>query len=126
MVANPTFGQSAELEKYCFTCPRSRLSIWSRERGSDVLSRVSSLFLHTEAESGAYSRDSSRNYPTLHYISPPNTRGGSMIVAEKISDKDALLSLKMFRNTPAQRLAAFVCLLIFASSPRRNPALSCC
>ena len=34
--------------------------IWSREIGSAVSSRVSPLILHTQAESGAYIRDSSR------------------------------------------------------------------
>ena len=43
-----------------FPCPRTRLIIWSREMGSVVPSRVSLLILHTQAESGAYSRDSSR------------------------------------------------------------------
>ena len=48
--------------KMFFTCPRSRLRIWSRETGSAVPPRVSLLIiLHTQAESGAYySRDSSR------------------------------------------------------------------
>ena len=41
-------------------CPRSRLRIRSRETGSAVPSRVSLLILHTQAEYGAYSRDSSR------------------------------------------------------------------
>ena len=45
---------------FFFSCPRSRLRIWSRETGSAVPSRVSLLILHTQAESGAYSRDSSR------------------------------------------------------------------
>ena len=40
-----------------FPCPRSRLRIWSRETGLAVPSRVSLLFLHTQAESGAYSRE---------------------------------------------------------------------
>ena len=43
-----------------FPCPRSRLRIWSRETGSAVPSRVSLLIIHTQAESGAYSRDYSR------------------------------------------------------------------
>ena len=43
-----------------FLCLRSRLKICSRETGSAVLSHVSLLLLHTQAESGAYSRDSSR------------------------------------------------------------------
>ena len=37
-----------------------RLRIWSRETGSAVPSRASLFILHTEAEPGAYSRDSSR------------------------------------------------------------------
>ena len=45
--------------KIDFPCFRSRQRIWSRERGSDVPSRVSLLILHTQAESGAYSRYSS-------------------------------------------------------------------
>ena len=44
----------------CFPCPRSRLRIWSRETGSTVPSRVSLVILHTQTESGAYSRDFSR------------------------------------------------------------------
>ena len=41
-------------------CPCSRLRIWSRETGSAVPFRVSQLILHTQAESGASSWDSSR------------------------------------------------------------------
>ena len=51
---------SAEQRKWTFPCPRSRLRIWSRETGSTVPSRVSLLILHTQAETDAYSRDSSR------------------------------------------------------------------
>ena len=43
-----------------FSCPRSRLRIWSRETDSAVPSRVSVLILHTQTESGVYSQDSSR------------------------------------------------------------------
>ena len=50
---------SAKQRKLIFPCPRSRLRIWSREKGSAVPSRVSLLILHTQAESGAYLRDSS-------------------------------------------------------------------
>ena len=39
---------------------RGQLRIWSRETGSAVPSRASQLILHTQAESSAYSRDSSR------------------------------------------------------------------
>ena len=37
-------------------CPRSRLRVWSLEKGPAVPSRVSLLILHTQADSGAYSR----------------------------------------------------------------------
>ena len=53
-VANPEQG------KWNLPCPRTRLRVWPRETGSAVLSRVSPLILHTQTESGAYSRDSSR------------------------------------------------------------------
>ena len=43
-----------------FPCPRAYLRIWSRETGSGVPSRVSLFILQTQAESGAYLRDSSR------------------------------------------------------------------
>ena len=43
-----------------FPCPSSRQITWSRDIGSAVLSLVSLLILHTRAESGAYSWDSSR------------------------------------------------------------------
>ena len=36
------------------------MRIWSRAMGSAIPSRVSLLILHTQAESGSYSRDSSR------------------------------------------------------------------
>ena len=51
---------SAEQGKCFFPCPSSRLRIWSREIGSAVPSGVSLLILHTQAECGAYSQDSSR------------------------------------------------------------------
>ena len=50
----------ADQAKLIFPCPRTRLRIWSREKGLAVPSRVKLLILHTQAESGAYSRDSSR------------------------------------------------------------------
>ena len=43
-----------------FSCPRSRLRIWSRDTGSAVPSRVSLLIVYTQAGSGAYSRNPSR------------------------------------------------------------------
>ena len=51
---------SAEQGKLIFPCHCSRLRIWSRETGLAVPSRVSPFILHTQAKSGAYSRDSSR------------------------------------------------------------------
>ena len=60
-VANPARGQLNSEKKCIFPCPRSCLTIWSRERVSAVPSRVSLLILHTRAKSGAYLlRDSSR------------------------------------------------------------------
>ena len=47
---------SAEQAKPFFPGTFPRLRIWSRETGSVVSSRVSLLSLHTQAESGAYSR----------------------------------------------------------------------
>ena len=43
-----------------FPCPRSRLGIRSRETGSAAPPRISLPILHNQAESNAYSRDSSR------------------------------------------------------------------
>ena len=59
------FAWSAEQVNCFFPRPSSRLRIWSRETESVVLSRVSLLMLHTQVESGAYSRDSSR-FPRRH------------------------------------------------------------
>ena len=53
-------------------CPRSRLRIWPRETGSAVPSRVSLLILHFQAESGAYSRDSS-GFPRRRPLSRSST-----------------------------------------------------
>ena len=76
MVVNPVHGQF-NTRQGCFPCPRSRLRIWSRETGSTAPSRASLLILHThEAESGAYSRDSSRSPRRRPYI--PSTAIGSV------------------------------------------------
>ena len=56
-VANPVYGQ---LNREKIPCPRSRLRIWFRETSLAVPSLVSLLILYTNAESGAYSRYSSR------------------------------------------------------------------
>ena len=60
---------SAEQGKQNFPCPRSRLRFWSRELGSAVLSRVSPLVLYTQAESGAYLRDSTSAFPLSATVS---------------------------------------------------------
>ena len=76
-VANPARGRQLN-KKNIFPCPRSRLRIWSRETGSAVPSRVSLLILHTQAESGAYLRDSSR-FPRRRpfiYLNRHNTPSG--------------------------------------------------
>ncbi|CAM9105550.1 unnamed protein product [Ascophyllum nodosum] len=55
-VANPARSQLNRENSY-FSCPRSCLRIWSREKGSAVTSRVSLLFLHTQDESDTCSRE---------------------------------------------------------------------
>ena len=57
--ANPARGQLNRENEHLPVSVRG-LRIWSRETGSAVPSRVSLLIFHTQAESGAYSRDSSR------------------------------------------------------------------
>ena len=59
VVANPARGQLNK-ENIMFPCPRSRRRMWSLETGSAIPSRVSLLILHTPAESGVCSWDSSR------------------------------------------------------------------
>ena len=70
-VATPVHGQ---LNRETFPCLRSRLKIWFRETGLAVPSRVSWFILCTNAESGAYSRDSSQcpqrcpyRFTTIHH-----------------------------------------------------------
>ena len=59
-----------------FSCPRSRLRIWSRETDSAIPSRVSLVITHTkQAESGAYSRDSSDFLGGVHLFIPPYAIG---------------------------------------------------
>ena len=77
-VANPARGQLNIQRKRIFPCSRTRLRIWSRETGSAVPSRVSLFIVHTQAESGAYSRDSSR-FPRRRpfiYLHRQNTPSG--------------------------------------------------
>ena len=56
---SPARGQLNRENEY-FPCHRTRLRIWSRETGSAVPSLISLLILHTQAESGVYSRHSSQ------------------------------------------------------------------
>ena len=57
---------SAEQGKcFFFSCSRLRLRTWSRAKGLTVLSRVSSLIFHTQAESGTIINTSSRVPKTL-------------------------------------------------------------
>ena len=56
----PILHVVSRTRKMNITLSRTCLRIWSRETGSAVPSRVSLLILHTQTESGAYSRDSSR------------------------------------------------------------------
>ena len=75
-VANPARGQlNREINT---SCPRSRLRIWSREKdghGSPVPRQPAHL--HTQAESGAYLRDSSRvpRRRPFVYLKPPYAFG---------------------------------------------------
>ena len=63
---------------FSLPCPRSSLSICTRETVSSILFRVSLLIIHTQAESGACSRDSSRfpgrrpRIPSTAIASVPN------------------------------------------------------
>ena len=67
-----------QLTREKIPCPRSRLKIWFCETDLAVPSRVSLLILHTQAKSGAYSRDCSR-CPRRHpYIFPTPTTIQSM------------------------------------------------
>ena len=84
--ANPARGQ-LNREKFIFPRPHTRLRIWSRETGSAFPSRVSLFILHTRAEFGAYSRDSSRfprrrryrhtpsGQPRVHRVTQMRTNG---------------------------------------------------
>ena len=71
-VANPARDQ-LNREKLIFPCPRTRLIIWSRETGSAVPSLVSLLIFHTQAESGAYSRDSSVFLRGINILNVPGS-----------------------------------------------------
>ena len=69
-------GQLIRADEF-FPVPVRTLRIWSRETGLTVPSRVSLLIPHTQAESGAYLRDSSRvpRRRSFIYSKPPDTIG---------------------------------------------------
>ena len=71
-----------QLTREEISCPRSCLKIWFRETGLAVPSRVSLLILYTNAESGAYPKDSSQCpqrcpfiFTTLHHRASHNFIG---------------------------------------------------
>ena len=71
-VVNPARDQLNGGKQSFPVIPRSHLRIWSRETGSAVPSRVGLLILHTQAESGAYSEDSSRFLPRRPFLYTAN------------------------------------------------------
>ena len=74
---------SAGQGKRNFPCPRSRLRVWSRELGSAVPSRVSPLVLHTQAESGAYTRDSTPLSATVSIRTVIRHRAGPEFIGSR-------------------------------------------
>ena len=87
-LANPVHGQ---LNRGKIPCSRSPLRIWFRETDLAVPSRVSLLILHTQAESGAYSRDCSRCPRRRPYIFPTPTHGIKYDQIQKVSTTTAVL-----------------------------------
>ena len=102
-LANPVHGQ---LNREIFPCPRSRLRFWFRETDLAVPSRVSLLILHTQAESGAYSRDCSRCPRRRPYIFPTLTISIKYDQIQNISTTTAVLYGHVFplRLMPVQEL----------------------
>ena len=75
--------------------------MWSRETGSAVPSRVSLLLLHTQAESGAYSRDFSR-FPrrrSFIYLGPPYAIGS----VPSLSGHATAYRWRSNRHTPSRQ-----------------------
>ena len=75
MVANPARGQLNRGKSF-LSCPRSLLRFFFRETESAVPSSVSLFILHTQAESGTYSKDSS-SIPRRRPYNIPSTAIGS-------------------------------------------------
>ena len=103
-VANPVHGQ---LKRKKIPCPRSRLRIWFRETGLAVPSLVSLLILYTNAESGAYSRYSSRVPRRRLYIFASTTHLSGHAIAYRL------------RSLPRVRWHR-------ASSPQGSSSNGCC
>ena len=82
-VVNPARGQLNRENKYFAVLSPFAPKIWSRETSSAVPSRVSLLiYLHTQAESSAYLRDSSRcPQPTasVYYLNRHTPLGQSRV-----------------------------------------------
>ena len=92
-------------EKIIFPCPRSRLRIWSRETGSAVPSRVALLLLHTQAESGFYSRDSSRFSRRRLFIHTRSRFPHRLFFLNRKSLEKKLEIIFLFRPTLSRHLA---------------------
>ena len=98
----PTCTWSAEQEKRIVSCPRSRLRIWSRETGLAVPSRVSLLvYIHTQAESGVYLRDSSR-VPRRRPFSYLKTAIRHRVSPEFIGSRDCIPMAFTAESPPAR------------------------
>ena len=85
--------------KMCFFFgPRSSLTVWYRDKGWAVPSRVSPLILHTP-ESGAYSQDSSRFPRRRPFIYTDNRH---RVSPEFIGSHDCVPMAFPSENPPAQ------------------------
>ena len=104
----------AEQGKWIFPCPRSRLRIWSYETGSAVPSRVSLLILHAQAESGAYSRDSSQfpRWRPFLYLNRHMPSGQSRVywVAQLRTDGVSLPRVCRHRASSLQDIGRCLCI----------------
>ena len=81
-------------------CPRSRLKIWFHETGLAVPSRVSLLILYTNAESGAYSRDSSQCPQRCPYIFTTIHHRVSHVFTSIESSVHGTVAYVVFQNIP--------------------------
>ena len=102
---------SAEQENYFFPYPRTHLIIRSRETGLAVPSCVSPFVLHTQAESGAYSRESS------HF---PRRRTSQCCTAVALSLQALLYNLCLSRTS----LQIWPSGLVHTGCPSTGPCFS--